>query len=209
MVSKKSPRQIKAEKTKQTIFDCAIRLFQQYGYHSVSVDDIVEASKTSVGTFYHYFKCKEELIIMFLSTYTNKYYEDYERGKLVQEKDKPAMDRLYDFLLFSLDISDAGGEEFQRIAMAYILRADSARPAYEYMLSPERAFARICKKLIAEGQEKGEIRRDRSVEELFSTVALFSNGIDERWFMSRGSFDPRKEYGGVLWEFVCNMLTPR
>ena len=199
MVSKKSPRQIKAEKTKQTIFDCAIRLFQQYGYHSVSVDDIVEASKTSVGTFYHYFKCKEELIIMFLSTYTNKYYEDYERGKLVQEKDKPAMDRLYDFLLFSLDISDAGGEEFQRIAMAYILRADSARPAYEYMLSPERAFARICKKLIAEGQEKGEIRRDRSVEELFSTVALFSNGIDERWFMSRGSFDPRKEYGGVLW----------
>ncbi|KEJ92263.1 TetR/AcrR family transcriptional regulator [Synergistes jonesii] len=209
MVSKKSPRQIKAEKTKQTIFDYAIRLFQQYGYHSVSVDDIVEASKTSVGTFYHYFKCKEELIIMFLSTYTNKYYEDYERGKLVQEKDKPAMDRLYDFLLFSLDISDAGGEEFQRIAMAYILRADSARPAYEYMLSPERAFARICKKLIAEGQEKGEIRRDRSVEELFSTVALFSNGIDERWFMSRGSFDPRKEYGGVLWEFMRNMLTPR
>ena len=209
MVSKKSPRQIKAEKTKQTIFDCAIRLFQQYGYHSVSVDDIVEASKTSVGTFYHYFKCKEELIIMFLSTYTNKYYEDYERGKLVQEKDKPAMDRLYDFLLFSLDISDAGGEEFQRIAMAYILRADSARPAYEYMLSPERAFARICKKLIAEGQEKGEIRRDRSVEELFSTVALFSNGIDERWFISRGSFDPRKEYGGVLWDFMRNMLTPR
>lgn len=206
---KKSPRQIKAEKTKQTIFGCAIRLFQQYGYHSVSVDDIVEASKTSVGTFYHYFKCKEELIIMFLSTYTNKYYEDYERGKLVQERDKPAMDRLYNFLLFSLDISDAGGEEFQRIAMAYLLRADSVQPAYDYMLSPERAFARICKNLIAEGQEKGEIRRDRSIDELFSTVALFSNGIDERWFMSRGSFNPRKEYGGVLWEFMRSMLTPR
>ena len=69
---KKSPRQIKAEKTKQTIFDCAIKLFQQYGYRSVSVDDIVEASKTSVGTFYHYFKCKEELVIMFLDTYTHK-----------------------------------------------------------------------------------------------------------------------------------------
>lgn len=206
---KKSPRQIKAEKTKQTIFDCAIKLFQQYGYRSVSVDDIVEASKTSVGTFYHYFKCKEELVIMFLDTYTHKYYEDYERVKLVQEKDKSAMDRLYDFLLFSLDISDAGGEEFQRIAMAYLLRADSVQPAYEYMLSPERAFARICKKLIAEGQEKGEIRRDRSVDELFSTVALFSNGIDERWFISRGSFDPRKEYGGVLWDFMRNMLTPR
>lgn len=206
---KKSPRQIKAEKTKQTIFGCAIRLFQQYGYHSVSVDDIVEASKTSVGTFYHYFKCKEELIIMFLSTYTHKYYEDYERVNLVEEKDKPTMDRLYNFLLFSLDISDAGGEEFQRIAMAYLLRADSVQPAYDYMLSPERAFARICKNLIAEGQEKGEIRRDRSADELFSTVALFSNGIDERWFMSRGSFNPRKEYGGVLWEFMRNMLTPR
>lgn len=206
---KKSPRQIKAEKTKKTIFGCAIRLFQQYGYHSVSVDDIVEASKTSVGTFYHYFKCKEELIIMFLSTYTHKYYEDYELVNLVQEKDKPAMDRLYNFLLFSLDISDAGGEEFQRIAMAYLLRADSVQPAYDYMLSPERAFARICKNLIAEGQEKGEIRRDRSVDELFSTVALFSNGIDERWFMSRGAFNPRKEYGGVLWEFMRNMLTPR
>lgn len=203
---KVSKRQQKAEQNKKQIFDCAIYLFRKYGYHRVSVEDIVTASKSSVGTFYHYFKCKEELLVLFLDTFAHRYYDEYEKHNLREGGCEPsALRRLHRLVLFSLSITQIGGEEFLRIAMAYLLREASGEEAYKYMFDPDRPFARICKQLIREGQQKGEIRTDKTDEELFGIMSLFSNGIDERWFMSRGAF-PTQDYAGVLWEFLKKML---
>ncbi|QYR24213.1 FAD-dependent oxidoreductase [Paenibacillus sp. sptzw28] len=40
----------------------ALKLFRERGYEHVSVDDIIQATGTSKGTFYHYFKSKDELL---------------------------------------------------------------------------------------------------------------------------------------------------
>ncbi|MDT2193928.1 helix-turn-helix domain-containing protein [Paenibacillus larvae] len=37
-------------------------MFLKDGYENVSVDDIIAATGTSKGTFYHYFSSKEEII---------------------------------------------------------------------------------------------------------------------------------------------------
>lgn len=199
-------RQQKAEQNKRQIFDCAIYLFRKYGYHRVSVEDIVMASNSSVGTFYHYFKCKEELLVLFLNTFAHRYYDEYEKHSLqTGDGELPVLRRLHRLVLFSLSITQVGGEEFLRIAMAYLLREASGEEAYRYMFDPDRPFARMCKQLIREGQEKGEIRTDKTDEELFGIMSLFSNGMDERWFMSRGAF-PTQDYAGVLWEFLEKML---
>ncbi len=42
--------------------DTAIVLFEKYGYHGVSVDQIVAESGSSKGGFYHNFKSKDELL---------------------------------------------------------------------------------------------------------------------------------------------------
>ncbi|TJY43603.1 TetR family transcriptional regulator [Cohnella pontilimi] len=47
---------------KQHVAETALRLFAQRGYDQVSVGDIIEATGTSKGTFYHYFRSKEELL---------------------------------------------------------------------------------------------------------------------------------------------------
>ncbi|MDO5115205.1 MAG: TetR/AcrR family transcriptional regulator [Synergistaceae bacterium] len=210
MEIKLNKRQQKSEKNKKMIFDCAIYLFRKYGYHKVSIEDIVNASRTSVGTFYYYFKCKEELLILFLNTFAHAYYEDYEKDALATPADASVspLKRLHDFVLFSLTLTQVGGEEFLRIAMAYLLREETGAAAYKYMLDPDRPFARICKKLIKEGQESGEIRTDKSDEELLSILSLFSNGIDERWFMSRGAFSTN-DYSDLLWEFMQSMMAAR
>ena len=203
---KTSKQQQKSEQSKKKIFDCAISLFRKYGYHRVSVEDIVRESDASIGSFYHYFKSKEELLILFLTTYTHSYYEDYEEQKLTGAEIEPsALKRLHSFVLFSLYLTQSGGDEFIRIAMAYLLRAPSFESAFKYMFDPERPFARISRDLIREGQEKGEIRTDKTDEELFSMMSLFSNGIDERWFMSRGAF-PVSGCSDMLWEFMEKMM---
>jgi protoporphyrinogen oxidase/AcrR family transcriptional regulator len=49
-------------KKRNLVLDTALKLFIEKGYENVSVDEIIAATNTSKGTFYHYFKGKEEII---------------------------------------------------------------------------------------------------------------------------------------------------
>ena len=46
----------KAKTTKKKIVSAAWKLFYEQGYDNTTVDDIVEESGTSKGSFYHYFE---------------------------------------------------------------------------------------------------------------------------------------------------------
>ena len=52
----------KRQSTKSRIVKAAWNLFYKNGYDHTTVEDIIAASKTSKGTFYHYFKGKEALL---------------------------------------------------------------------------------------------------------------------------------------------------
>ena len=52
----------KRSSTKSRIIKAAWNLFYKHGYEQTTVDEIISASKTSKGTFYHYFKGKEALL---------------------------------------------------------------------------------------------------------------------------------------------------
>ncbi|WP_079910554.1 FAD-dependent oxidoreductase [Paenibacillus sp. 32352] len=49
-------------KKREYMIEVALRLFIEHGYEQVSVDDIIAATNTSKGTFYHYFKGKDEIL---------------------------------------------------------------------------------------------------------------------------------------------------
>ncbi len=56
------PKSAKGAETKAKIVRTAADLFHEQGLRSTSPDDIIEASKTGKGQFYHYFKSKEGLV---------------------------------------------------------------------------------------------------------------------------------------------------
>lgn len=49
-------------KKRDLVIETALGLFVRKGYENVSVDDIIAATRTSKGTFYHYFQRKEDLV---------------------------------------------------------------------------------------------------------------------------------------------------
>ncbi|MCS7463477.1 FAD-dependent oxidoreductase [Paenibacillus doosanensis] len=49
-------------KKREFMIEVALRLFIERGYEQVSVDDIIAATNTSKGTFYHYFAGKDEIL---------------------------------------------------------------------------------------------------------------------------------------------------
>ena len=82
----------KRQSTKSRIVKAAWNLFYKNGYDNTTVEDIINASKTSKGTFYHYFKGKEAL----LNTISNLFDQKYEALSATIE---PGMS-VYDKLLF-------------------------------------------------------------------------------------------------------------
>ena len=47
---------------KSRIVSAAWQLFYEKGYNGTTVDDIIELSATSKGSFYYYFSTKDELL---------------------------------------------------------------------------------------------------------------------------------------------------
>ena len=69
---------MKGELRKQQILECAKKLFSKKGYHNTHVEDIHKELTIAKGTFYEYFKNKEELFIALLV----KFLEDWEEAVL-------------------------------------------------------------------------------------------------------------------------------
>jgi len=75
---------------RERLLESAKRLFSQKGYYATSVEDIVESAGFSKGTFYFYFKSKEELF-----------------KSLVEEMHLNIVKRLENFLERELPLEDA------------------------------------------------------------------------------------------------------
>jgi TetR/AcrR family transcriptional repressor of nem operon len=56
------PRFVKGAETRLRIIRTAAELFHKQGVRATSPDEIIEASRTGKGQFYHYFKSKDGLI---------------------------------------------------------------------------------------------------------------------------------------------------
>lgn len=62
MVYKKSDKtETKKDEKRKLIFETAAKVFAEKGYHQISVKAITDRAEISVGTFYLYFKNKEDL----------------------------------------------------------------------------------------------------------------------------------------------------
>ena len=76
--------------TRSKIVTAAWELFYEHGYDNTTVDDIVERSGTSKGSFYHYFAGKDAL----LSSLSTLFDEKYQTLVPEMDPEMSAFDRL-------------------------------------------------------------------------------------------------------------------
>ncbi|MDP4183080.1 MAG: TetR/AcrR family transcriptional regulator [Bacillota bacterium] len=67
--------QEKKDAKKRHIISTAIKVFAANGYHGTTVKDVVDEAEISVGTFYFYFKNKEDLFQTLYDVVTDEIYE--------------------------------------------------------------------------------------------------------------------------------------
>ena len=65
--------------TKSKIISAAWRLFYERGFENTSVEEIVELSGTSKGSFYHYFEGKDALLGTLSTLFDEEWLKSYYR----------------------------------------------------------------------------------------------------------------------------------
>jgi TetR/AcrR family transcriptional repressor of nem operon len=158
--------------TKQRIIDAATRSMVAKSYNGVGLNEILEAAEVPKGSFYHFFKSKENLGIAVIESATaehlakiHEFYSDRSKSPLTQMR------------AFCQQIRDEAGEQprqecvFCKLALEQASLSESLRAAIRCSLDQARA---LHAQAIREAQSAGEIDRRFEPEQLadFFTVSF-------------------------------------
>ena len=64
-----SKRELNQRLKRKAILENSAKLFVELGYHNTKVDDIISAAGIGKGTFYLYYKNKEEVVHAFIDIF--------------------------------------------------------------------------------------------------------------------------------------------
>ncbi|MCX8095265.1 MAG: TetR/AcrR family transcriptional regulator [Caldisericia bacterium] len=89
---------------KDKIVEEALKLFLEKGFNETSVDEITKNALISKGSFYTYFKSKEELLEIILKELLNNVENRFY--KLIEKEKKEPINYLIDFFNFNISLAN-------------------------------------------------------------------------------------------------------
>ena len=180
----------KKRKTKKNIVSEAWRLFYEQGYDDTTVDEIIRASGTSKGTFYHYFKGKDALLTSLSELFDNKYEE------LIQEMPEE-MGSFEKLLYLNQELFGMIETSVSRELLASMYSSQLVTKGEKHLLDQNRIYYRLLNELIAKGQRDGELTTRMSANEIAKIYALCERALLYDWCICNGEYSLR-EYAGKL-----------
>ena len=167
--------------TKKKIVSAAWRLFYEQGYDNTTVDDIVEESGTSKGSFYHYFDGKDALLSSLSILFDEKYEE------LIPQLD-PAMDAFDQLMFLNRELFGMIEDTISLDLLARMYSTQLTTSGEKHLMDHNRIYYRLIRKIAVEGQEKGQLRSDISVNEITKLYALCERALLYDWCLCGGSY---------------------
>ena len=188
--------------TRGRIINAAWSLFYEQGYEDTTIDEIVEASGTSKGSFYHYFEGKDAL----LGSLSFLFDEKYEQLKDEIDPDMNAFDKL---LLLNRELFRMIEDRVSLDLLARLISTQLITRGEKHLLDHNRTYYRLLRAIIADGQRKGEISTDSSVNEIVKTYALCERALMYDWCLCGGEYSLRDYASQVLPSFLSGLLPDR
>lgn len=193
-------RRLQAQETKKRIFDLAQQMFREKGFNNVTVEEIADAAGISVGTLYHHFKNKFEMLIEWHKRLDEWYSDYYDKLKNMPEyADKGNIEIIREMMLYMNETCIYYGKEYIAVVYSYML----TNAAFgEIMTSRNRSYYKIMTELMEKGQENNEIRTDKTIDQLVRDITILSRGCLTDWVIEGSPDDMRTHTASALDSFL-------
>ncbi len=191
-------RQENALKTRQKLVDTAEKLLKTNGFNALSVEDITKNAGVAKGTFYVYFKHKEDIV----SEICRGYFKQIE-NQINEMSGKNIIDKLS--LYF---------DNFMKAVELYGINI--CREWVRASIDPNTAFDKtdmtkwqydveMLKNILNSAIKNNELSKDIPVELLTHLIISELYGMMTCWCMSDGMFEP-KEWTKKFSEFQLRAI---
>ena len=186
------------KKTKSKIVSAAWKLFYEQGYEDTTIEEIIEESGTSKGSFYHYFEGKDALLGS-LAYMMDEKYEELE-PTISEGTD------CYEVLLYLNHelltmIEESINVELLTRLYSTQLTTHGERP----LLDHGRTYYKLLKKIITRGREKKELRTDMSVSEMVRYYAMCERALLYEWCLRKGEYSLSEEAERKFPMMICSL----
>ena len=167
--------------TKKRIVSAAWKLFYEQGYENTTIDEIVGESCTSRGSFYHYFDSKDAL----LGSLNILFDEKYEELMNIIDPDMDAVDKLiyFNHELFEMIDSSVSIELITRMFSSQLITHGE-----KHLLDRKRTYFKLIKQIVKQGQDRGEMRDDVTVNQIVNDYAMFERALLYDWCLEDGEY---------------------
>lgn len=167
--------------TKSRIVKAAWNLFYKKGYEQTTVEDIINASRTSKGTFYHYFKGKESL----LNSLSYLFDEKYEELSASIDPDMSAYDKLL-YLNHELFYMIETSVDIRLLAFLY--SSQLVTKDKKSLADSKRFYFKWITEILEDGLKSGEFKNTSTAKELMKIYAMYERAILYDWALYRGKY---------------------
>lgn len=171
----------KSRNTRGKIVSAAWKLFYQQGYDDTTIEEIVEESGTSRGSFYHYFEGKDALLSSLSYLFDDKYAE---LEKTMDPALSPVEKLKYLNQELFLMIENTVSVELLSRLFATQLTTSGER----HLLNTNRTYYKLLRQITMEGQQLGIFKPELSVNDVMRAYAMFERGLMYEWCISSGSY---------------------
>jgi AcrR family transcriptional regulator len=160
-----------ADERKVQFIETAMKLFAEKGYHSTSIQDIVEAWGISKGAFYHHFSSKEELMLAIVKHHFEKILSQFMNAKQEGESEK---DLFIKQMAMQLEGIYSQKDFFQMIMAEHLPKVNNDIQRYLFK-QRARVFNWYCQRLI-------DVYGEKIKKYAFDVTAILNGMIREYVF---------------------------
>jgi TetR/AcrR family fatty acid metabolism transcriptional regulator len=137
--------------TRDRLLQAALNVFARHGYHGTTVDDIVAASESSKGAFYHYFPSKQGIFLKLLDSLADMVEAAVETAIA---REQGALAKVEAALRVVLEVAS----ERRDLARILLIEAAALGPEFEQSrLGIHRRFAALIKRHLDRAVGEGAI----------------------------------------------------
>ncbi len=184
--------------TKKKISSVAWKLFYEQGYEATTVDQIIKECNISKGNFYHYFSAKDDL----LNTLSEIFDGEYKRVMDELDVNMNSFDKL---ISISKHLFRFIEENVPVDLLSILYSSQIIKKGKKTLLDQQRLYYKVLRKIMQEGQNRNEIKNDRSFRELASIYAMQERAVLYDWCICEGNY-PLSSYGIELLEMFLTDL---
>lgn len=197
-------QQINSINVKNRIFEAAAKLLRTYDSNYLTVRHICKEANVSIGTFYHHFENKDDLLSYFF-IYGIK---DYLNQNIVETTENIVQNiiNLYD-VYFSFCLKS--GIEF--LSNYYTLKNKGVyiRGKHDQKQLDKMPIIQKSIALIDVAKGNGFIKKEFSSFEIMEDIAVIVKGIIFEWCISGGTFDLKREGFKLIKYYFHSLLTDK